>query len=87
MYINWMNIQQQLVRTNHKITDGAKVSIVLAILVATPVFSNPQPKAETTRLKSQKVLVVSNNLNKQFGRTTYICSPAGFGKKSRCYAK
>ncbi len=85
MYINKKNIQQQLVRTNHKITNSVKVSVMLAILVAAPAFSNPQSKAETTRLRSQNILVVSNNFNQQFGETSYTCSPAGFGKKSRCY--
>lgn len=41
---------------------------------------------------SNAVLVSSENAplakaNRYFGTGSYICSPAGFGKKSRCFAR
>ncbi|WP_296763211.1 hypothetical protein [Sediminimonas sp.] len=47
-------------------------------------FSNGRTAAEAERARSNLTLV-------QYGRTlghgSWICSPAGFGKKSRCFAR
>lgn len=49
-------------------------------------------KKKTRASVTNPVLVSSENAGPKlrtaiFGKGSYVCSPAGFGKKSRCYAR
>ncbi len=57
---------------------GAAASNTTTKSVVTVV---PKPKPRVKRPVSERLQVVST------GRGTYVCSPSGFGSKSKCYRR
>lgn len=56
-------------------------------LVCTPVFSNTENTPKKAAADTQITHSISSKSRKTSGKAIYICSPAGFGKKSSCYKR
>lgn len=66
----------------------------VAVLVSTPAFANtvntPEKavsKQVTTGFFNRIFKVTNRKATRRHGKQVYICSPAGFGKKSSCYLR
>ena len=44
----------------------------------------PAPEVTMSRLSSRHLVALSYS---EMGRSSYICTPSGFGQKSSCYAR
>jgi hypothetical protein len=73
-------------------THGAAPRPDAAVRLANGTTFNWLVKKSTRGMVSKATLVSSDNVPRSarkvvYGRGSYICSPAGFGKKSSCYAR
>ena len=53
---------------------------------ANAAFNGFDWHAKRERVQKASYTVTPVRVTHQIGRGSYICSPAGFGRKSRCYA-
>jgi hypothetical protein len=58
----------------------------LAVMISTPVYSHTKSTSKKAVTNTQITLVL-NEKSRKSGKAIYICSPAGFGKKSSCYRR
>lgn len=74
-------------------TSGSAVRGTATVQLSSGATFNWLAKKTSKQSKiSNAVLVSSENApalkaSRYFGKGSYICSPAGFGKKSRCFAR
>lgn len=70
---------------------GTTAPRAVAVQLANGVTFNWLAKKSTRNQLSNAALVSSETAQPRksrfFGKGSYICSPAGFGKKSRCFAR
>ena len=83
----WTIGQRKLVSENYCAKNIICTTAALVILGSTPVFSNTPREQEDAVSESKITLILPRKANRRGGKPTYICSPAGFGKKSTCFIR
>ena len=87
MFVNWTVFQRELVSKKMCVRNVIGVAATVAVLVATPAISHTVLVSKNAANIKQIPMVLLSVSNRRAGKPIYICSPAGFGKKSRCYVR